>query len=65
MIALSSSTWVTVHSLHGFAVPFMWSDCTCTAALSKNLKTQNGVRLDVLCELYDVRVRIDSATSSR
>lgn len=38
MIDFSSSTCVTVQSLHGFIAPLLWSDCTSTAALSKKLK---------------------------
>lgn len=36
-IAFSSSTWVTVQSLHGLGDSLMLSDCITTAALSKKL----------------------------
>lgn len=36
--AFSSSTWVTVQSLHGLIDPFARSDGVSTAALSKKLK---------------------------
>lgn len=37
MMDLSSSTWVTVHSLHGLGWSLIRSVCVSTAALSKNL----------------------------
>ena len=39
-MVFSSSTWVTVHRVHGFVVPFVWSVGISTAALSKNLKSR-------------------------
>ena len=48
MMALSSSTWVTVQSFHGSGEPFIWSDCISTAALSKKLEI---ITLEVLMQI--------------
>lgn len=42
MIDLSSSTCVTVQSLHGLFEPLVLSDCVSTAALSKKLHIQES-----------------------